>query len=450
MRLFLSVLIGALFLLPSVLLPPLLLPSGKAYAKPGVEGPNAERVEQLVRLLNDDEVKRRDEAELAILKLAPTDNGDQCDVFLELLPLPVDGMPPEVRLRLTRIRKQIETEQSSRALATSRITLSAQKMPLSELLHLVYEQTGNRLTDHREQFGQEATPKAITLDLKDEPFWPAIDKILDAAEMTVYSYSGEETLALIDREQGAQPRVLGASYSGPFRIEATNVVSHRNLRSSRQQGTRVELEIAWEPRLRPIALSQPIESLQILADDGSPIVVANSRAVLNVEVSPGSHATELTIPLELPPRSVTDLSRFKGRLSSLVPGRVVDFKFQDLEKSKNVSQSRGGVEVTLTNTRKNQDLWEIHMRLKVSSTEAGLESHRGWVFQNLTYLLNKQGELIDHAGFETTMQSKTEVGIAYFFDLPTDDLRGYTWVYRTPAEIVRIPVEYELKDIRLP
>ena len=52
------------------------------------------------------------------------------------------------------------------------------------------------------------------------------------------------------------------------------------------------------------------------------------------------------------------------------------------------------------------------------------------------------------------MQSKTEVGLAYFFDLPNvesgENLSEYTWVYRTPAAIVRMPVEYELKDIPLP
>jgi len=47
------------------------------------------------------------------------------------------------------------------------------------------------------------------------------------------------------------------------------------------------------------------------------------------------------------------------------------------------------------------------------------------------------------------MQSDREVGLAYFFELP-DDIANYTWVYRTPAAIVRVPVEYELTDIPLP
>ena len=416
----------------------------------------APTLDQLIRQLNDDQATRRDEAEQAILKMAPINNVDEYDAYLEKLPKPIDGMPAEVRLRLERIRKQIETKQSSSVLAPSRLALSADEMNLEELFEQIHKQTGNQLLDHREQFGQDAIPHPVTIELNDEPFWPALDKILDAADMTVYPFSREEALAVIDREKGALPRAEGASYAGPFRIQAANVIARRNLRSSEQQKLRVELEIAWEPRLRPIALSQPIESLEIVAEGGTAVEVANSQAVLHVEVQPGSHATELTIPLVLPPRSVNKLASFKGTLSALVPGRLVEFKFQNLDQplTKNASQERGGVEVTLTSIRKNQELWEIHMRLKVNSTETGLESHRGWVFSNLTYLLNKQGELIDHAGFETTMQSKTEVGLAYFFDLPdvdsNEDLSDYTWVYRTPAAIVRMPVKYELKDILLP
>jgi len=409
-----------------------------------------ERIERLVWQLNDDQASRRDAAEQALLKLAPTQNVEQCDAFLELLPQPTEGMPPEVRLRLERLRKKIETNQSTRDLAASRLTLSVQAMELKELFEKIEVQTGNQLSDYRQQFGQNVTSRRVSIELKDELFWPAFDKILDRTKLTIYPFSGEETLAVIDREANALPRSAGSSYAGPFRIQAVNVVARRNLRLPAGQGTRIELEVAWEPRLRPIALSQPVASLTIIADDGSSIALANEQTVLNVEVQPGSHATELSIPLVLPPRSITKLASFRGKLSALVPGRMVEFKFQNLVKPKSTTQTRGGVTVVLDSVRKSQDLWEVRMRLKVDSEEAGLESHRGWVFQNLTYLLDKQGKIIDHAGFETTMQSENEVGLAYFFELPDENLGDYTWVYRTPAAIVRMPVEYELKDIPLP
>ena len=76
--------------------------------------------------------------------------------------------------------------------------------------------------------------------------------------------------------------------------------------------------------------------------------------------------------------------------------------------------------VILDRVVKNQALWEIHMRIRVESLEAGLESHRGWVFQNVTFLEDKTGEQLDNAGFETTMQTETEAGFA----LPLRAARG--------------------------
>ncbi|NOY41452.1 MAG: hypothetical protein GXP26_06405 [Planctomycetes bacterium] len=426
------------------------MPSSEATWAEEIDPQIIDRVEPLVRQLNDDKAARRDQAEQELIKLAPVDDPQALDAYLLLLPKPIEGMPEEVRSRLSQIRHQLENQQANETTTASKLTLSAVDTDLKVLLDKVYEQTGNRLVDYRDQFGQDTQPRIVSVDIAEEEFWPAIDKILDQARLSLYPFSGEESLAVIEREQGAAPRVGKASYAGPFRVEATSVIAQRGLRTPVQQGTRIELEIAWEPRLRPIAISQAVEQIKITADNGIEIPLANSQAVLEVEVQPGNHATELTIPMALPPRSVLKLASIKGQFSALVPGRVAEFRFTELHKTKDAKQQRGGVTVTVDRVRKSQELWEIHMRLRVDSEEAGLESHRGWVFQNLTYLLNKNNEIIDHAGFETTMQSENEVGLAYLFELPDDDIANYTWVYRTPAAITRVLFDYELTDIPLP
>jgi len=252
----------------------------------------ADRVETLLRQLNDDQAVRRDEAEQELLRLAPSDP-DACDAFLLLLPKPLEGMPAEVRLRLRRVRSQIEKRQANEALVASRITLSDHEIDLAEVLEQIEKQTGNRLVDYREAFGQEASPRSVSIKIEDEPFWPAIDKILDAAEMGLYPFSGdtfpgELALAVINREAGAVPRSERASYAGPFRIEAIAVVARRGLRIPDQQAASVELEFSWEPRLRPIALSQPADALKIVGDNGAPIAVRNPAASFDVEIQQGA------------------------------------------------------------------------------------------------------------------------------------------------------------------
>ena len=409
-----------------------------------------DRIEPLVRQLNDDKADKRDQAEQQLIQLAPVHDPQLLDEYLLLVPKPIEGMPEEVRSRLERLRRQLENQQADQSTSASKLTLNAEAMEFNALLEIIQEQTGNRLVDYRDQFGQDTKPLSVTLNLENEEFWPVLDQVLEQTEMSLYPFSGENSLAIIQREQGVTSRLGKASYVGPFRIEAINVVAQRGLRNPVQQGARVELEIAWEPRLRPIAISQSVDQLKITSDNGIEIPLASSQAVLEVEVQPGNHATEITIPMALPPRSINELASLEGQFQALVPGRVAEFQFKGLQKPQSQEQQRGGVTVTVDGVRKNQQLWEVHMRLKIDSEEAALQSHRGWVFQNITYLLNKNNEIIDHAGFETTMQSEKEVGIAYFFELPDDDIAPYTWVYRTPAAIVQLPIDYKLKDIPLP
>jgi hypothetical protein len=92
------------------------------------------------------------------------------------------------------------------------------------------------------------------------------------------------------------------------------------------------------------------------------------------------------------------------------------------------------------------------MRVQFDETAGALESHRGWVLQNVSYLVGADGERIEHVGFETTHQSEVEIGMAYLFELPEvqDSLAGIAWEYKSPAAIMQLPIEYELTDIRLP
>ena len=411
---------------------------------------SADAMDKLVRQLNDQNQAARDKAEQELIKLAPLSDAKQTDEYLEALPQPLEGMPAEVKLRLARIRKTIETQQAEQFLASTKFTVSGEVKDLEELLNQVHQQTGNRLVDYRERFGQPQTPVQSSLALEDEPFWSGIDKLLDNTQLSIYPFSGEDSLGVVQREPNAASRAEGACYVGPFRVKAVNVTAQRDLRVVTPSRGTLGLEIAWEPRLQPIAITQPADDLKITAEDGSAVALANRQQDFAVEVQVGSHVCELSIPFVLPPRQNTQLSSIQGKLSTLVPGRVVEFRFDGLNAKPSQKKTKGGVRVTLQGVRKNQELWEVHMRLRVDSQETGLESHRGWVFQNLTYLLNKQGETIDHIGFETTMQSEKEIGFAYLFDLPNDSIGDYTWVYRTPAAIVRAPVAFELKDVPLP
>jgi hypothetical protein len=416
------------------------------------DGAAADRIDELVAQLDADEVAEREAAEKELVELGLKGTADTVDAFLNQLPKPDDRMPQEVQTRLARVASEVRKRIATQAVEGTRLTLDVTEAPLEEVLKTIEKQTGNQLTDHREQFGQEAMEKKVTLKIDDEPFWSGLDKMLDAIQMQPYAFSGEETLGLVERDQGALRRAgRGAVYAGPFRIEATNVTAQRGLRAPDQSGLRIDLEIAWEPRLKPIALTQASSDVKVIADDGREVAAASQEAAFDVEIEAGSHASEVTLPLQLPAREAKTLATLTGKLTALVPGRIVELRFDKLAGAKEISQEAGGVTVVLDRAVKNQALWEIHMRIKIESLEAGLESHRGWVFQNITFLEDKTGERLDNAGFETTMQTESEAGFVYLFELPEGrEIGDYTWVYRTPAAIISMPVEYKLEEVPLP
>ena len=410
--------------------------------------PKLERqISKLVAQLNDDRAADRDAAEKQLLELAGASMA-QSDAFLTALPKDNDQMPLAVRDKLARIRQQIEDRVSKAATQQTTITLSAKEMPLPEVFKAIEKQTGNKFIDNRNE-EEGASPPKITIELKDEPFWTAIDQILDQAKLGVYSYGGEEALSIVGRGGDESSRKGAAIYQGPFRMEVLEALSQRNMRKPNQKSLKLQLEVAWEPRLRPIALSQPVADIKATTEDGDEIAVSQPEAMQDVEVPTGTQAAEITLPFELPDRDVKKIAKLHGKLHALVPGRHATFKFEDLAKAAGKNQRLGGVQVTLDEVRKNGAVWEIHMRFALDEANGALQSHRGWVLQNLSYLVDKKGDRIENAGFETTRQTPNEVGMAYLFDVP-NGLDGLTWVYETPAAIVDLPVEYELKDIELP
>ena len=89
------------------------------------------------------------------------------------------------------------------------------------------------------------------------------------------------------------------------------------------------------------------------------------------------------------------------------------------------------------------------MRVRYDQATGALESHRGWVYRNPRYIVNAEGERLEDWADELTGQTDTEIGFAFAFDLPNGP-QGLSFVYETPAVILRMPIEFELKDIDLP
>jgi len=427
-----------------------------AAQAPPVEGPStnavgaqtknaadelAPAVNRLIRQLDAAEKSKRDGAEADLLKLGTP--------ILPLLPEHEgnNAAVNESTLRLTRVRTALEKLRAEEQASASKITLKGDSLLLEDVLAAFEKQSGNKITDYREQFGQPLESQPLKLDFEKTSFWPALDRTLDEAGMTLYPSSGEPGLAMVSRGQSQLPRYKRGYYAGAFRIELTEITARRDLRDPTADSLRVSLEAAWEPRLAPIALSLPGASLTAIGDDGKTLAI-NADTELEVSINPGEFITTIPLVLPLPPRTVSTIATLRGELMVLLPGPIEKFRFEKLQANAKGEQRRAGVKVVLDQVRQNNLVWEVRMRLVFDNPGKSLESHRTWVLHNEAYLVGADGKRVSNVGLETTRQTENEVGVAYLFDI--GDVAGHTFVYETPAAITPATVEYELKDIKLP
>lgn len=417
------------------------VPSKPGAAPAGDKGDLKSAVARLVRQLDDRQLATRDAAEKELAALGPA--------VLELLPIITRQTPAEVKERLTRVRRQLEAAAAESATRPARVSLKG-PLPLSAVLASLEKQTGNKLIDYRAQFNQQPREIEIQGDYQDKPFWEVLDAVLDQGELTTYAFSGERgALAIVGRGEGEVSRAGRGVYGGMFRFEGIRAEAIRDLRNPTSHSLRLFLDVSWEPRLQPIVITQALDELKVTDEKGEPLEIDGREGEIEVPVDGESSATEMYVPLQLPDRNVRRVGSLRGKLQVLAPGRIETFEFTDLEKTRNVEHRRAAVTVTLDQVRKNQELYEVRMRVKFDAAANALESHRDWIYQNPAYLVDAAGEKVDNVGMEATLQESDQVGVSYQFVAP-DGLKGCKFLYTTPVAVIKMPVEFELKNIELP
>ena len=351
--------------------------------------------------------------------------------------------PAEVKERLGRVKSAFEKAIAAAAADPSRITLSG-KHSLADAFAALEQQSGNQVT------GYDGRDGTVEVDFKDTRYWEAIDQLLDQVDLNINIYGGEaNTLVLSTRADGEIPRFGNAVYEGVFRFEPQRVAARRDFRNPMIGGLDLTLNVTWEPRVRPISLQQQLEGIQAVDDQGEAIEVAPSRRVANTRIDTGMSGVELGIPLSLPNRKAQKIASLKGTLTALVPGGQEEFEFTDLAESRDVERQKAGVTVVYERLRRNQALYEVRIRVRFEEAGQALRSNYSWIFENEAFVLDADGEKFDNLNPYFNRNDETEIGVVYLFALP-DGPEGCRFIYRTPASILRLQVEYELNDIELP
>jgi hypothetical protein len=408
-----------------------------------------DRVLQLVDRLDAPTKEAQEAAQASLIKLGPR--------ILSLLPEPSSAKTAERKNRLEKIRATLKDMEPEFSTDATKVTIKGKGIRLSEALQQLQKQSGNAITDLREQLGAEVTNPSLDLDLQGKRFFEALDQITRLAEVTSTFATGDGTIGIMaggsmEAAPGMPPRAKAkpiVQYVGPFRIELKQIGLNRDFATGSSVAN-VQMEVAWEPRLRPMLLKLDSENLKVVDDRKKEVAPQVNEESDEVVVRPENPSAEINLNLTAPERDAKKLASLKVKAEITIPAGIKTFKFPSLAQ-KDVNVKQGDVSVTLEDTEVDEQVWKVNVTLVYPGQGPAFESYRQGLFNNRLWLQRADGSRFEHnGGYSNTSSDAGKLGFEYLFVDAPGRPADYQLVYESPSKVITIPLEFEFKDIPLP
>jgi hypothetical protein len=412
-----------------------------------------DRVTQLVEKLDSEKAETRDQAEKSLVKLGAR--------AIPVLPDTSKKLSDRQKAALDRVRAALAEDMEKTKLDASKVTIQATGIRLSEAIKQLQRQTGNPITDLREQAGAEATNPSLDLDIVDKPFFEALDLIAEKGGVSLNFYTADGTIGLMPGAAAAddkpdqigeevkpapKPRVL---YVGPFRVQLNLIASSRDLRTGLDRAN-AQFEVAWEPRLRPMLLALKSEEIKIIDDRDEEVAPEVSGESASIILRPENPSSEMNLNMAAPDRAARVLKSLKVRADVTVPAGIRTFRFPKLT-AENITSKQGDMSVELESTEVDEAVWKVNVTLKMAGEGPAFESYRQGLFNNRIWLQKPDGSRFElNGGFSNTASDGGTLSFEYLFVDAPGKPADYGFVYETPSKILTIPLEFEFKDVPLP
>lgn len=396
-----------------------------------------DEIRRLLKELDGKSLKERDAAEKSLIEL-----GESVVGFLPEIDANTSG---EMKIRLQRIRQQLQTVEIKTFFEYSKVTLSG-KMPLTTAIESITKQTGNKIMLE----GEEAFDSVeVELDATDTPFWTVMDMLMAQTKLRVNNFAASDGLSLAPGGQEGTAGVPKPYSTGPFRIDVASVQSSLPFGSRLGGQLDLSLMVSWEPRMKPIFMEIPMATLRASYDEGKELTSSSPESAPEVPLNNGGCSTQIDLQLQRPPRTATKLGKLSGEFVFAMPGDKHKYVFKKFGNGARQSEKFGETTVTLEGARRNGKLFEMRVLVAIGNDQGALDSFRGWILSNEAYLLDPNERRLENVGYQTYGVTSNSVGIAYLFQV-NGNPDEFQFIYESPGSITRQTVKYELEDIELP
>ncbi len=397
-----------------------------------------DRVLQLVDRLDAPKPEAREAAMASLIKLGPK--------ILPMLPDPATLPAGNRKDRIEQLRAALRKAEDDINPNASRVTLEGKGIRLTEALRQLQKQTGNVISDLRERLGAELTNPALDLEIRDKPFLEALDQIARQAELMTEFYTADGSVGITT---GGSPTKTPIQYSGPFRIALKQIGEVRDFAAGTTTAN-VQLEVAWEPRLRPMLLKLKADELKITDDHGKEVKAQVEMESDEVVVRPENPVAEINLNLQAPERTAAKLKTLRVKAEITIPAGIKVFRFPSLVQE-NVTIKQGDVSATLQGMEIDEQVWKVNVELAYPGEGPAFESYRQGLFNNRIWLQRADGSRFEqNGGFNNTSADGGKLGFEYLFVDAPGKPSDYQLVYETPSKVVTIPLEFVFKDVPLP
>ncbi len=302
----------------------------------------------------------------------------------------------------------------------------------------------------------------IRLDLKNVTFWQALDAIAAAcdARVDLYPTSGRILLA----RRGATYRLPPISYDGRFRLCVKKVTVLRDLEirddDPAHGACNLAVEVAWDPELQPLYLETRPHAVRLIDEKDQAIAVPDEGSSL----APVDGLIALVLDLRLPalPRRIATIRSLEGKLSMIGPSKMLSFTFDTLDRLSRATVNdperrltQEGVTCHISRVFLDRDRWTIQVTIDYPPGMKQLDSNQSWVVNNEMVLESLDGKKrFANSGYVLETATPRQAVLSYHFLDKGAMVRGKAsdWkvIYRTPANLLDVPIRFAFKDIPLP
>lgn len=337
------------------------------------------------------------------------------------------------------------------------VTLQAGKIPFSRALAELTKQTGIRVEDVR-----SVPDEAIHVDWKQTTFWQALDALAAAGKARVKLYPTSGRIVLDKR--GPDYHLPPISYDGRFRLRVKKVTTSRDLERSGADGrggaTNLVVEVAWDPELMPLYLETRPHSLRLVDDSNNVRNIANEGSSL----APVDGLIALDLDLRLPalPRQVKAIRSLEGKLSMIGPSKMLTFTFETLDRLAQTKANdperhltQDGVACRILDVKLLRNRWTVRIALDYPVGLKQLDTNQSWVVNNDMILESPDGKKrLPSTSYAVESVSSRGAILSYHFlhkdGQAPDKASNWRIRYRTPANLIELPIKFAFKDIPLP